>query len=139
MANREVIVVAVSKNVGSFGHRGVIVMDAAGHAWEMHWSVGVPGSPPPARGDILTVDIRRGEYGTIMLDMMRSGIECVRRLTDAPPHIVKTAWGVSMRTPQAAAVAAAPAAVMIGEDDKGDEVYTADPLDECLLPHHVRP
>jgi len=128
MANREVIVVAVSKNVGSFGHRGVIVMDAAGHAWEMHWSIGCPGSPPPANGDILTAGIN----DHLDLDMQRSGIECVRRLSDAPPSVVKAAWGVSMRTPPAAAV-------HLGEDDRGETVMTTDPLDECPLPHNCRP
>lgn len=85
---RDLRVVSVSSNANAFGLKGVVMMDLTGRAWEMGVSVTVHGFPKP--GDIFTAEITPD--GEIIQGSLPFTFEIPRRLTDAPPEVIREVW-----------------------------------------------
>jgi len=85
-------VASVSSNIGSFGHRGVILIARDGEAWE----IGISASPPTkqlVKGQI--VNIRFGGWGGGIV--LESGWEVPRKLTpNASQGVIAEIWGADL-------------------------------------------
>jgi hypothetical protein len=82
-------VAAVSQNVGSFGHRGVVLIAKDGEAWEVHASV-CPSNRQVSQGE--AVYLHCGDLLGVVSADSAWRFECPRRLSKAPRGVVAEVW-----------------------------------------------
>lgn len=89
-ATQAYVVAAKSENTNSFGLHQYIVVAEDGTAFKLLKSM----SFPMAVGEVLNPVLYRG-----LPDWSRHGIECPKRIPQAPAKVVKEAWEKASRTP----------------------------------------